>query len=321
MAGDASDGQNAAGDGQSEVSDDSRDRSEPTDPGEATGTSGEQEIGAGPDPRVAEGMFDGDGAGSALAHLYRGEIHRMRFWRERLDKTTNWSVLVMAAILTWAFSSDENPHYIILVGMAAISVFLVIESRRYRGYDIWRSRVRVLQENVFAYALDRDVGPVDPAWREKLSRDYVRPTMKLSFEEAVAHRLRRVYLPLFFLLLFAWLVRITAFSVDSWPESAAIGGIPGTAVSAVVATTTLFLLFVAARPRAWKGELHEADPDAWKRHREFREVSGLVYPIERFRDIRSESSGREPATPDRTAEDDPDQGPERRGQEGPREEE
>lgn len=31
-------------------------------------------------------------------------------------------------------------------------VFLLIESKRVRDYDIWRSRVRVLQENLFATA-------------------------------------------------------------------------------------------------------------------------------------------------------------------------
>ena len=220
------------------------------------------------DPRVAVGLFDDEGAGSALAHLYRGEIHRMKSWRERLDRTTNWAVVVMAAVLTWAFSSETNPHYVVLVGMAAVSLFLVVEGRRYRGYDMWRTRVRLLQENVFAYALDRDQGLADPAWREKLSRDYRRPTVKLGFEEAVAHRLRRVYLPLFVLLLSAWLVRITAFSPRPWPESAAIGRIPGMAVSVTVAGAMLLLAFVAVRPRKWKGELLEVDADAWDRHRE-----------------------------------------------------
>jgi len=220
------------------------------------------------DPWVAEGMFEGESAGSALAHLYRGEIHRMKSWRERLDRTTNWAVVVMAAVLTWAFSSETNPHYIILVGMAAVSAFLVIEARRYRGYDIWRTRVRLLQENVFAVALDRDRGLADPEWREKLSIDYVRPTMKLTFEEAVAHRLRRVYLPLFLLLLVAWLVRITAFSTRAWPASAAIGRIPGLAVSSGVAVVTLLVIFVTVRPRTWKGELLEEDAESWDRHRE-----------------------------------------------------
>ncbi len=33
---------------------------------------------------VGEGLLEEDmGPSSAMAHLYRGEIHRMKFWRER----------------------------------------------------------------------------------------------------------------------------------------------------------------------------------------------------------------------------------------------
>lgn len=102
----------------------------------------------------------------------------------------------MAAILTWSFSSPSNPHYVVLVGMLMLGVFLGIEARRYRGYDIWRSRVRTLQENVFALALDPGRTLDRDEWRERLAEDYRDPVPKISTEEAFAHRLRRVYLPL-----------------------------------------------------------------------------------------------------------------------------
>jgi uncharacterized membrane protein len=208
-----------------------------------------------PSPHVGQGLLDEEMApSSALAHLYRGEIHRMKFWRERLDRTTNWAVILIAALLTWAFSSPSNPHYIILIGVATLTVFLTIEARRYRGYDIWRTRVRVLQQNVWAYGLDPAGGLVDERWREKLADDYRRPTLKITAEEAIAHRLRRVYLPLFVVLLGAWLVRITAFSPDPWIESAALGGIPGYAVIGVVAVFYLGTFAVALRPRTWHAE-------------------------------------------------------------------
>lgn len=207
---------------------------------------------------LGEGLLEEEmGPSSAMAHLYRGEIHRMKLWRERLDRTTNWAVIVMAAIITWAFSSPDNPHYILLIGVATLSVFLVIEARRYRGYEIWRSRVRTLQENVWAYGLDPSAGVVDPKWRKKLSEDYRTPTLKISAEEAIAHRLRRVYLPLFGILLAAWLVRITAFSPEPWLESAAVGMIPGAFVLAVVVLFYLGGIVLACWPRTWhaKGEL------------------------------------------------------------------
>lgn len=211
---------------------------------------------------VGAGLLEEEmGPSSAMAHLYRGEIHRMKFWRERLDRTTNWAVIVISAILTWSFSRAETPHYVILLGMATLSVFLVIEARRYRGYDIWRSRVRTLQENVFAYGLDPSAGVVDPNWRENLSRDYRTPALKITAEEAIAHRLRRVYFPLFTVLLAAWLVRITAFASGPWTSSAAIGRIPGEAVVVVVALFYLAATITAVRPRTWyaKGELRSQD--------------------------------------------------------------
>lgn len=209
--------------------------------------------------RTVDSGRDGEAAGpdSSMAHLYRGEVHRMKLWRERLDRTTNWAVLVIAALLTWAFSSPDNPHYIVLVGVATLSVFLTIEARRYRGYDIWRTRVRLLQENLWAEYLDPESGAVDEGWRAQLAGDYRTPVLKITTEEALAHRLRRVYLPLFVVLLAAWLIRITAFSGDPWTRSAAIGVIPGVVVVGVVAAFYGGAVLVAVRPRTWhaKGEL------------------------------------------------------------------
>ena len=207
---------------------------------------------------VGSGLLDEEmGPSSAMAHLYRGEVHRMKFWRERLDRTTRWAVIVVAAIITWAFSSPDNPHYVLLVGIATMGIFLTMEARRYRGYEIWRSRVRVLQENVWAYGLDPSLGVEDQEWREKLGRDYRTPTIKISAEEAIAHRLRRIYLPLSGVVLAAWLIRVTAFDPHPFPQSAAVGMIPGSVVALTVTAVFLAALAVACRPRTWhaKGEL------------------------------------------------------------------
>lgn len=191
------------------------------------------------------------GPSSALAHLYRGEIHRMRFWRERLDQTTYWAVVVMSATLTWTFASRNNPHYVLLLGTVAVATFLAIEARRFQGYDVWRGRVRTLQKNVFAYGLDPSAGLPDPEWRRTLGEDYRQPTIKISTEEAVAHRLRRVYLVLLTIVVGAWTVRIAAFSARPWPASAAIGQVPGLVVTAIVVGFYLGCLVVAFRPRTW----------------------------------------------------------------------
>lgn len=198
---------------------------------------------------------------SSMAHLYRGEIHRMKYWRERLDRTSNWAVLVMSGVLTWGFSGTNRPHYILLLGVAALSAFLLMEAQRYRGYDLWRGRVRTLQKNVFAYGLDPSAGIADPRWRQKLSQDYRTPVIKISREEAIAHRLRRIYLLLFTVMLGAWVIRVTAYTSTPWPASAAIGAIPGLLVTGVLITLYVGAVLVAVRPRTWQAEdeLHAHD--------------------------------------------------------------
>src|SRR6056297_534128 len=89
-----------------------------------------------------EMVDENTGLGSVMAHFYRGEMSRVTTWRQRLDETTKWTVTLMAAILTWAFSNTDNPHYILLIAIGAVATFLGIEARRYQHYDVYRTRVR-----------------------------------------------------------------------------------------------------------------------------------------------------------------------------------
>src|SRR4028118_783619 len=68
---------------------------------------------------------------TALVHLYRGEVSRANTWRARLDGTTNWAVLTTGATLSFAFSSRDNTHVMILLNSLLIGFFLFIEARRY----------------------------------------------------------------------------------------------------------------------------------------------------------------------------------------------
>ncbi|WP_425498553.1 DUF2270 domain-containing protein [Haloprofundus halobius] len=124
----------------------------------------------------------------------------------------------------------------------------------------------MLQRNLFAYSLDPSQGIEDPDWRPRLSKGYREPRAKISYEEAIAHRLRRVYLPLFTVLLAAWLFRtVVTPGVQPWPVSASIGVISGTLVTGVVAAFYLVLVAITFRPRIWHatGELRRSDVGAW----------------------------------------------------------
>ncbi len=243
-------------------------REDPTaEEGEGKEDAGEFDPLADENRTIGSGLFERNmGPSSSMAHLYRGEVHRMTRWRERLDRTTNWAVTVMAAILTWAFSDPSNPHYLVLVGAVAVTFFLGLEAHRFRGYIVWRTRVRLIQENVWAHGLDPSEDLLHADWRKELAEDYRQPTMKIGFEEALAHRLRRIYLPLLGIVLSAWVIRITVVSPVDWPDSAAIGAVPGSVVVAVVVCFALIALAVAFRPREWKGhpELRSRDIGRWQ---------------------------------------------------------
>lgn len=207
------------------------------------------------------------GLGSVMAHAYRGELDQATTWRQHLDQATTWAVTVIVAILTREFSSGNNPHYILLVGFVVVTIFLGIEARRYRDYDVYRSRIRMLQQNLFANAFDPSRGVEHPDWRVELADDYRAPTLKVTFGEALANRLRRVYLALLGVLLAAWLFHITAFTPrQDWLATPAISTVPGVVVVGVVAVFFLVALRIAYWPRERhaKGEFREDDPEACK---------------------------------------------------------
>ena len=189
------------------------------------------------------------GLGPVVAHLYRGEVDRAVNWRTRLDSTTNWAATIIAGILAYAFSSQDVAHSIILVGILIGVVFLLIESRRFQRYDIWRSRVRSLQENLFANALDPSEGIEQRDWRRQLSEDYRHPNTKMPLRDALAHRLRRVYLPILVGLLLVWLFRLGSED-EPLVQAAAVSSTPGWIVLGVVIAGYVCLFVIAFWPDA-----------------------------------------------------------------------
>jgi uncharacterized membrane protein len=204
-----------------------------------------------------------------MQHFYRGELGRTTAWRARLDRTTNWAVGLMATMITWAFSDPGNPHYIILGSLAMVTVFLFVEARRYRIYDIWRARVRLVEENVFANAADPE-GVLHERWRELLADDLRRPRLKIPLFEALSRRLKRVYLHLLTIILASWGLRITIFAPDGSAvfTTATIATIPGVVVIGVVVLFYVLMVAVAYWPtkRQAKGEKREfsEQTDQWR---------------------------------------------------------
>ncbi len=181
---------------------------------------------------------------TALIHLYRGEIQRVNTWRNRLDRTPYWSLVMVAGMISWSFSSPARSPALILVTIPLTSALLTLEANRYQMHEVWRSRMRLLEENFFANLLDPDTSLPRSEWMKVLSQDLREPEFKVSFFTALSLRLRRIYLWIFTTIFFGWFMKLILHptqieSVAETVKRARIGFIPGIAV-------TLFMIFFLA---------------------------------------------------------------------------
>lgn len=202
---------------------------------------------------------------SAIVHLYRGEMHRATVWRTRLDTTTNWAVLTTAGLLAFSFRSSDNPHWPLLIGTTLIALLMAFEARRYQVFDVWRARVRKIEENFYGPILMRD--PISPqhGWGGYVAQDLLAPVYKISFRGAVRARLLRNYWAIFAVLLISWGLKVIMHphAALSWGDvkvNMATGLIPWWLplgyVGAVVAVFLYLGLFVQRAP--------ESDDDFWR---------------------------------------------------------
>jgi uncharacterized membrane protein len=175
---------------------------------------------------------------TAMVHFFRAEVHRANLWRQRLDTTTNWAVVATGAAISFSFSEPQGHSGVILLNMLLITMFLWIEARRYRYYELWSSRVRLMETDFFASMLVPPFSP-SPDWAETLAEHLLQPHFSISILEAVGRRLRRNYWWLFIVLMLAWLGKlylqpIVASSLPVVYARAAFGPVPGGWVIATV---------------------------------------------------------------------------------------
>ena len=168
---------------------------------------------------------------TAMVHLFRAEIQRANVWRQRLDTTTNWAVVSTGATLSIAFSQPDIHHGIIILNTLLVMWFLFIEARRYRYYELWSYRVRLMETDFYAAML---VPPFHPSaeWAESLAENLLAPSFPISLLEAFGRRLRRNYFWIFLILYASWVAKIWLFpepvmTLDEFIQRSAAGPVSG----------------------------------------------------------------------------------------------
>ena len=155
----------------------------------------------GPDPAEDPRSFH-----TTMAHLYRGEVHRMTVWRTRLDTTSHWAMLLTVGMTTFTLGAVGVPHYILLLGLALNSMCMLLEARRYQHLHHSEWRLRLLEQAYFAPLL---VGTSPEAdWRPRLAEDFRRPCQTVTLLTAARVRLRRNYLMLASFITAVWLTKV-----------------------------------------------------------------------------------------------------------------
>jgi uncharacterized membrane protein len=180
---------------------------------------------------------------NAMSHFYRGEMNRIMVWRQRLDVTTNWAITSSTAIITISFSSREVPHIIFFFNLAIVWVMLWIEARRYRFYDAFRARIRMLEAHFLVPMVMENRDLLQGEWKKLVCEDLILPCFKISKLEAIGRRLKRNYIFIFILILVAWITKIflhapTAMdSPVSFYHALRVGHIPSWLVALVFVGT------------------------------------------------------------------------------------
>ena len=204
---------------------------------------------------------------TSIAHFHRAEIARMAGWRDRLDQTSNWAITVVAAMLSVSLSTATAHHGVLLFAMLLVLLLLWIEARRYRFFDVYRTRVRQLERHYFAQIFSPQKEYASD-WPIILGESLRSPKFLISRYTAFARRLRRNYIHMFVILLMAWCLKISTpglqsddlsgrlfHRLDGVLSAAALGPLPGWSIVGAVACFYLALLAMTFSARDDEGEL------------------------------------------------------------------
>ncbi len=146
-----------------------------------------------------------------IYHYYRAEVYRETNWRNRLDVTTNWSIVTTGAILSFAFTNESAPHALILMNFVIVWFFLYIEARRFRYYSVLKERTRLIENHLLSPIINGSQIDTHSSleWAHTLSESLTSPKVTMSRLDSIAWRFRRNYSVIFLLILTSWIAKVT----------------------------------------------------------------------------------------------------------------
>ena len=174
---------------------------------------------------------------AATVHIYRGLMDRAATWRLRIDNPTNWAIITCGTSVSFTLSDETHSHAVLLLIMLFTLMFVIVEARRTRYYDLWSSWLRLLETEYLAPILQDNCVTASDTWQELLVRDLGYPHFKATFWRMVQRRLRDHYMAIYSFLLLSWLLKLLLHPISSaacanasFVCHATLGPIPGSIV-------------------------------------------------------------------------------------------
>ncbi len=185
-----------------------------------------------------------------LYHYYRAEVYRETNWRNRMDVTSNWVIVVTGAMLSFTFGEPRAPHSVIILNYWIAIFFLYIEARRFRYYAMLRGRTRLMEEHILAPIFSGEADILPNNWGKRMAENLSKPKVAMSRLESLAWRLRRQYVFILPVIFMAWVARLftNPHAVKTLPEAivqAQLWFIPGNIVFWIFSGSLLIGLLFA----------------------------------------------------------------------------
>jgi uncharacterized membrane protein len=211
---------------------------------------------------------------NAMSHFYRGELGRIMVWRQRLDITTTWAITSTTTIITVAFSFRHVPHIVFFFNLVIVLMMLWIEARRYRFYDAFRGRVRMIESHFLVATVSRNPKLLGGDWQKLVCEDLILPSFKISKLEAVGRRLKRNYVFIIAIIIVAWVTKIFMHAsppIHSWSafyQALAVGELPSLLIAAVliftIIATTALTWYVSVNSSGEVTDLRGSHKEQWR---------------------------------------------------------
>jgi uncharacterized membrane protein len=210
---------------------------------------------------------------NTMIHFYRGELGRIMSWRQRLDVTTTWAVTSTTSIITIAFSLKGIPHIVFFFNLAYVWMLLWIESRRYRLYDAFRGRVRMIESHFLVPMILQNPNLLVGDWKRLVCEDLILPSFKITKLEAVGRRLSN-YVFIFLIIIVAWTLKIFVHaetpidSIGAFYRALAVQSLPAWVACVIffgtIITVAALVVYVSRLSTEEVGEFRGSRTSLWR---------------------------------------------------------